>query len=104
MRDAAYQIARQSADFETPIALTVARAFSDAVGTFVRIAARSLGGRSDLAHLGALDNYLLADIGLTRADLAEAEHAWRMGKDARIGTGGEIARRREERWRTGARR
>lgn len=93
MREAAQLIAAQQdgthqSQFERVVALAVSLAGH--VHAFYR-------RRRTLARLEALDDYMLADIGLVRADLeAEAKRGAFGASDPRFG---EIARRgREERW------
>lgn len=59
-----------------PVPLAVAyRAFLVVIATlvrFVKLAVRGMRNRREAAALARLDSYMLADIGLTRADLRDA--------------------------------
>lgn len=93
MRDAAAFIASQRADFGPTFAARLATAITGFLG---RLVARRRGRRT-VTELGILEDHLLLDIGLTRADLeAETRRGTFAGVDRRLAE--RARRRREERW------
>jgi uncharacterized protein YjiS (DUF1127 family) len=62
MREAAYEIARQQAGFGDSTLVALVRRASESV-------ARWAQRRAALAHLSKLDDHLLRDVGLSRAEL-----------------------------------
>ncbi|MEJ1161590.1 DUF1127 domain-containing protein [Prosthecomicrobium sp. N25] len=93
MRDAARMIAAQQDGYAPSLAERVADLVRDlAVGIRARIR-----GRRTWMVLADLDDHLLQDIGLTRADLeAETRRDTLAGTDVRLAE--LVRRRREERW------